>query len=233
MPAPHPAEFRQRAVELAQIRAKPVAEIARDLRNLSAELGPRGGARRGLPQRWSGYRRTRGAGVAADCEKGTQTTELGAGRPPSTHPTSTGASPHRWATRSPARRRTTEIALQMVLGAAEQGIHPLSCPLRLDSSSHSLREQADQRRAPAVVGEDVQANSVGWHDGARCPPVGQLDRSLVQDSSAGHVYGPSGGGRSTKACRIRRKPQGQEGDTTRRMDGGDHREKHQVSLVAS
>jgi transposase-like protein len=31
MPAPHPAEFRQRAVELARLREKPVAEIARDL----------------------------------------------------------------------------------------------------------------------------------------------------------------------------------------------------------
>ena len=28
---PHPPEFRQRAVELARLRAKPVAEIARDL----------------------------------------------------------------------------------------------------------------------------------------------------------------------------------------------------------
>ena len=31
MPAPHPPEFRQRAVELARTRAKPVAELARDL----------------------------------------------------------------------------------------------------------------------------------------------------------------------------------------------------------
>jgi transposase-like protein len=31
MPAPHPVEFRQRAVELARLREKPVAEIARDL----------------------------------------------------------------------------------------------------------------------------------------------------------------------------------------------------------
>jgi transposase len=31
MPAPHPAEFRQRAVELARMREKPIAEIARDL----------------------------------------------------------------------------------------------------------------------------------------------------------------------------------------------------------
>ncbi len=31
MPAPHPAEFRRRAVELARLREKPVAEIAKDL----------------------------------------------------------------------------------------------------------------------------------------------------------------------------------------------------------
>ena len=31
MPAPHPPEFRRRAVELAQLREKPVAEIAKDL----------------------------------------------------------------------------------------------------------------------------------------------------------------------------------------------------------
>ena len=31
MPRPHPPEFRLRAVELARERAKPVAEIARDL----------------------------------------------------------------------------------------------------------------------------------------------------------------------------------------------------------
>jgi len=32
MPAPHPPEFRSRAIELARERAKPIAEIARDLR---------------------------------------------------------------------------------------------------------------------------------------------------------------------------------------------------------
>ena len=32
MPAPHPPEFRRRAVELARERTKPVAEIAKDLR---------------------------------------------------------------------------------------------------------------------------------------------------------------------------------------------------------
>lgn len=32
MPAPHPAEFRRRAVELARERTKPVAELAKDLR---------------------------------------------------------------------------------------------------------------------------------------------------------------------------------------------------------
>ncbi len=31
MPRPHPPEFRQRAVELARMREKPVAEIAEDL----------------------------------------------------------------------------------------------------------------------------------------------------------------------------------------------------------
>jgi transposase-like protein len=32
VPAPHPPEFRRRAVELARERAKPIAEIAKDLR---------------------------------------------------------------------------------------------------------------------------------------------------------------------------------------------------------
>ena len=31
MPAPHPPEFRQRAVELARLREKPIAAIAKDL----------------------------------------------------------------------------------------------------------------------------------------------------------------------------------------------------------
>ncbi len=31
MPRPHPPEFRQRAVELARMREKPVAQIAEDL----------------------------------------------------------------------------------------------------------------------------------------------------------------------------------------------------------
>ena len=31
MPRPHPPEFRQRAVELARLRDKPVAQIAQDL----------------------------------------------------------------------------------------------------------------------------------------------------------------------------------------------------------
>ena len=31
MPAPHPPEFRRRAVELVRLREKPIAEIARDL----------------------------------------------------------------------------------------------------------------------------------------------------------------------------------------------------------
>jgi transposase len=32
MPRPHPPEFRQRAVELARLHEKPVAQIAEDLR---------------------------------------------------------------------------------------------------------------------------------------------------------------------------------------------------------
>ena len=31
MPAPHPSEFRQRAVELARLRERPIAEIAKSL----------------------------------------------------------------------------------------------------------------------------------------------------------------------------------------------------------
>jgi len=31
VPAPHPAEFRRRAVELARARSKPIAELAKDL----------------------------------------------------------------------------------------------------------------------------------------------------------------------------------------------------------
>jgi transposase-like protein len=31
MPAPHPPEFRRRAIQLARLRAKPVAVIAKDL----------------------------------------------------------------------------------------------------------------------------------------------------------------------------------------------------------
>jgi transposase-like protein len=31
VPAPHPPEFRRRAVELARLREKPIAELARDL----------------------------------------------------------------------------------------------------------------------------------------------------------------------------------------------------------
>ena len=31
MPAPHPVEFRRRAVELARARSKPIAELAKDL----------------------------------------------------------------------------------------------------------------------------------------------------------------------------------------------------------
>ena len=32
MPAPHPPEFRRRAIELARERSTPVAEVAKDLR---------------------------------------------------------------------------------------------------------------------------------------------------------------------------------------------------------
>ncbi len=32
MPAPHPPEFRRRAIELARERTKPIAELAKDLR---------------------------------------------------------------------------------------------------------------------------------------------------------------------------------------------------------
>ena len=32
MPAPHPPEFRRRAVELARLREKPIAQIAKDLK---------------------------------------------------------------------------------------------------------------------------------------------------------------------------------------------------------
>lgn len=32
MPPPHPAEFRRRAIELARQRAKPMSEVAKDLR---------------------------------------------------------------------------------------------------------------------------------------------------------------------------------------------------------
>jgi fatty-acyl-CoA synthase len=31
VPAPHPAEFRRRAVELARARSKPIAEVAKEL----------------------------------------------------------------------------------------------------------------------------------------------------------------------------------------------------------
>jgi transposase-like protein len=55
MPRPHPPEFRQRAVELARLREKPVAEIARDLgisdsclRNWMAQADINDGGRPGL-----------------------------------------------------------------------------------------------------------------------------------------------------------------------------------------
>ena len=55
MPRPHPPEFRQRAVELARERAKPMAEIARDLgisesclRNWVSQAAVDAGEREGL-----------------------------------------------------------------------------------------------------------------------------------------------------------------------------------------
>ncbi|WP_200216409.1 transposase [Micromonospora coerulea] len=55
MPAPHPPEVRQRAVELARLRDKPIREIARDLgisesclRNWLAQADTDDGKREGL-----------------------------------------------------------------------------------------------------------------------------------------------------------------------------------------
>ena len=55
MPAPHPPEFRARAVELARERAKPIAALAKDLgisesclRNWMAQADIESGAREGL-----------------------------------------------------------------------------------------------------------------------------------------------------------------------------------------
>ena len=52
MPAPHPAEFRQRAVDLARTGSKPIAQIAKDLsisesclRNWLAQAGADEGGR--------------------------------------------------------------------------------------------------------------------------------------------------------------------------------------------
>lgn len=55
MPAPHPPEFRRRAIELARLREKPVREIAKDLgisesclRNWMAKADADAGERPGL-----------------------------------------------------------------------------------------------------------------------------------------------------------------------------------------
>ena len=55
MPRSHPPEFRRRAVELARLREKPVAEVARDLgisdsclRNWMAQAAVDDGSRPGL-----------------------------------------------------------------------------------------------------------------------------------------------------------------------------------------
>jgi transposase-like protein len=51
MPRPHPPEFRRRAVELARLREKPTAQIAKDLGQLPAQLDVPSRHRRRPPRR--------------------------------------------------------------------------------------------------------------------------------------------------------------------------------------
>jgi transposase len=74
MPAPHPPEFRKRAVELARDRAKPIKQLAADLqisesclRNGMAQADVDEGKREGLEHRGAGR-----AHAAAPREPGAQ-----------------------------------------------------------------------------------------------------------------------------------------------------------------
>jgi transposase-like protein len=74
MPAPRPEEFRRRAVELARLREKPIAQIAKDLgiaesglRRWMAQADIDEGKREGAE-----HRRAQGAGRAAPAEAGAE-----------------------------------------------------------------------------------------------------------------------------------------------------------------